>query len=208
MHEGPNYLVLAILFTVPCLPMAIALNKTQREKSPKLRPYTWGYFFGMSGAFAFSVFAVLQVIGDINARGDRAGTSFVFGLSLSIAAVAFALVIRRNKWAFILATIFSMNPAFWIINGFYIRKRWEELGGMPSIPIRAAFRRCSSVDQLLIAGILFWAIAVMAFVFLFEPYGGYLDSRELLHIAKIILFPAMVGVVGRLVFGPIFRRRR
>lgn len=208
MHEGPNFLALAILFTLPCFPMALMLNKSQRERSPELLPFTWGYFFGLSGAFGFAVFAVLQLLAGMTGQGDRAEFSLFLGVALSTAALAFSLVIKRYKWAFVIATIVSLNPILWIVNGIYIRNRWRELRGMPSIPIGSMFRRLSMVDRILIAGTVFWAFAVLTFVVLFEPYGSYIDSRDRLHIVKVVFFPTVVAWVGRLIFGFIIERRR
>ena len=34
------------------------------------------------------------------------------------------LILRYNKYAFLIATILSLNPLYWIINGIYLKNRW------------------------------------------------------------------------------------
>ncbi|MCY1462409.1 hypothetical protein D9M71_801800 [compost metagenome] len=34
-------------------------------------------------------------------------------------------IIRYNKWCFLVMTVFSFNPALWIINGIYLKNRWN-----------------------------------------------------------------------------------
>lgn len=35
------------------------------------------------------------------------------------------LILRYNKYAFLIATILSINPLLWIINGIYLKNRWK-----------------------------------------------------------------------------------
>ena len=34
------------------------------------------------------------------------------------------LILKFNKYAFLIATILSFNPLLWIINGIYLKNRW------------------------------------------------------------------------------------
>ncbi len=35
------------------------------------------------------------------------------------------LILRFNKYAFLIATILSINPIIWIVNGIYLKNRWS-----------------------------------------------------------------------------------
>ena len=50
------------------------------------------------------------------------------GLALTLVAtntVLCTLILRYNKYAFLIATILSINPIIWIINGIYLKNRWS-----------------------------------------------------------------------------------
>jgi hypothetical protein len=52
----------------------------------------------------------------------------IVGLALVLVAinsVLAVLVLRFNKYAFLMATIMSINPILWIINGIYLKNRWN-----------------------------------------------------------------------------------
>ncbi len=52
----------------------------------------------------------------------------MLGVGLTIVAlntVLMVLVLRFNKYAFLIATILSINPILWIINGIYLKNRWN-----------------------------------------------------------------------------------
>lgn len=42
-----------------------------------------------------------------------------------INSILMVMALTYNKYAFLAATILSMNPLLWIINGIYLRKRWN-----------------------------------------------------------------------------------
>lgn len=35
------------------------------------------------------------------------------------------MILKFNKYAFLIATIISLNPLLWIINGIYLKNRWN-----------------------------------------------------------------------------------
>lgn len=39
--------------------------------------------------------------------------------------ILMVLVLKYNKYAFLLSTISSLNPLLWIINGIYLKNRWN-----------------------------------------------------------------------------------
>lgn len=42
-----------------------------------------------------------------------------------ISAVSGFFIGKYNKYAFLIVTIFSCNPILWIINGVYLKNRWN-----------------------------------------------------------------------------------
>lgn len=77
------------------------------------------------GWWTFSGWASL-IVGTLICLGqwkDLGGFAFV------LAAVNIGLsmmIIRFSKAAFVIATVLSINPIIWIINGIYIRNRWND----------------------------------------------------------------------------------
>jgi hypothetical protein len=44
---------------------------------------------------------------------------------LALNTITCILILRMNKYAFLWATILSLNPLIWIINGVYLKRRWR-----------------------------------------------------------------------------------
>lgn len=42
-----------------------------------------------------------------------------------INSVLMIMILRFNKYAFLVATIISLNPILWIVNGIYLKRRWQ-----------------------------------------------------------------------------------
>lgn len=63
------------------------------------------------------------------------------------------------------------------------------------------------LTRLVLIGPLFWGIVVIAYVFVFEPFGYYTRTDDWIFVAKIILFPAMVLWVGAWVVKQIILRK-
>jgi hypothetical protein len=61
--------------------------------------------------------------------------------------------------------------------------------------------------RFLLVGPVFWAGVVLAYVFIFNPFGYYISDDEWLLVAKIILFPTGVLWSGAWVFKKfVFRK--
>lgn len=39
--------------------------------------------------------------------------------------VLMVLVLQYNKYAFLIATVLTLNPIVWLINGIYLKRRWN-----------------------------------------------------------------------------------
>lgn len=40
-------------------------------------------------------------------------------------SVLMVFILKHNKYAFLIATVLSINPIVWIINGIYLKNRWN-----------------------------------------------------------------------------------
>lgn len=72
------------------------------------------------------IWAILGLtLGNICALG---ALNEIYGAALVIMAantVLCILILRYNKYAFLIATVLSVNPIVWIINGIYLKSRWN-----------------------------------------------------------------------------------
>jgi hypothetical protein len=67
--------------------------------------------------------------------GLTLGNFFTFALNGGVNMITLAvaipttilgiLILKYNKYAFLIATILSFNPLLWIINGIYLKNRWN-----------------------------------------------------------------------------------
>jgi hypothetical protein len=112
------------LFLVPfllvCIYPSIRLNQVFLKHSKSCQPFAWGYFnslavitIGASGA----IFGIWSYSED--------GANLIIWSILMIALGA--LLYGRNRWAWIVFTILNVNPASWVINGIYLKNRWDEM---------------------------------------------------------------------------------
>ncbi len=53
---------------------------------------------------------------------EEIGLAFVL---IIINTILMVMILKFNKYAFLIATILSFNPLLWIINGFYLKNRWN-----------------------------------------------------------------------------------
>ncbi len=109
--------LIALPLGVLVLPIILALlfNRRFQQDHPAKKPYRWGYYFSL-----ISFLAGLVLGGLI---GDSVWAAVVGGVIYGAIAWCFA---QRQHWAWITLTILSFNPVAWIINFFYLRKRWAE----------------------------------------------------------------------------------
>ena len=56
------------------------------------------------------------------------------------------------------------------------------------------------LTRFLFAAPIFWAVVVLGYVQVFEPFGYWISEDEWILVAKIILFPIGVLWVGTLIF--------
>jgi hypothetical protein len=119
-------------FVLVAIPAAIASFQLESRRKQRVggaqRPYAWGYFQGVSGllmGFWAIVLAIIVAQSDSSAPG-AAATWF---LAACVWAPAGYFVVKRRRWAWIVHTVASLNPVWWIANFIYARNRWTELSG-------------------------------------------------------------------------------
>ena len=116
--------------------LVYAMNKNDEEirHHPDRKSYTWGYFFGMFGLIAnITVLVLITLLTVLDVMGYPAiqwpyEMTYIQGTILgAIGAVAHYHTIKRNKVAFIIATVTTLSIIVVIFNFFYIKNRWNEL---------------------------------------------------------------------------------
>lgn len=109
--------ILGVLIGVPVVPLvaALLLDRGIRRRHPARRPFRWGYYFG-----------ILSIVGGL-ALGAvlESGPVAVIACGALYGSLAW-LFARRRHAAWIALTILSFNPIVWVVNFFYLRKRWAE----------------------------------------------------------------------------------
>jgi len=100
------------------------LNNKHLLNYPDYKSYTWGYFQGVG----FIFYGVISFLGNflilfLN-NNTEAPILLIGSLSLSTIAVFLGyFVCQKEKWAFVIITILSLNPISWLINYLYITRR-------------------------------------------------------------------------------------
>ena len=100
------------------------LNNKHLLNYPDYKSYTWGYFQGVGfifyGVIGFLVNFLILFLND----NTEATILLISSLSLSTFAVFLGyFVCQKEKWAFVIITILSLNPISWLINYLYITRR-------------------------------------------------------------------------------------
>lgn len=97
-----------------------------RDADPRCQRFFWGYFFGYAKLFQ-GVLAVFLVFGIPGETGHDRVALIGVAIYFSIQSVLGWFVIKRQRWAWIVGTLASLNPAIYIANAFYGKTRWREL---------------------------------------------------------------------------------
>lgn len=97
---------------------AFLLDKRHRRLRPNCRPFGWGYYNALS-CFLVPLLFPGQV--------DPSVAGIAFLVALCIYAPLGILTLRRNRWGYVVLTVFSFNPVLWVINAIYINNRWAEM---------------------------------------------------------------------------------
>lgn len=104
-------------------------NKCQKEGE---RPFIWGYFQGYVSIF-LAILNYIIIIG-LTIVNKLDGELISLGIFVTVHAILGYLVLKRNRWAFLIKTVITMNLFMWVINGIYIHNRWYEMAAF-EVPV-------------------------------------------------------------------------
>jgi NADPH:quinone reductase-like Zn-dependent oxidoreductase len=120
--SAPGPLLIAVeLIAVPVLVLiipiiaAFVLNRRFKRRNPEARGYRWGYYFSIMSVIAGLVLGLFLEAGFMGV--------IICGVLYAVVAWFFA---QRQRWAWIILTVLSLNPVAWIINVVYLWRRWRE----------------------------------------------------------------------------------
>ena len=77
----------------------------------------WAWLLIIGNIYLLSI-GVLAELNDVN-------PSILYFTILVIHTVLIIFIFRYNKYAFLITTVLSLNPLLWIINGIYLKNRWN-----------------------------------------------------------------------------------
>jgi hypothetical protein len=114
---GPDLIAVGLILTVIGLPIVLALvfNRRFQRLNPTKRPYRWGYYISVQSLFTGIGIGLQLKLGAVVVCSCAA----VYGLLGWFFA-------KRRHWAWVTLSVISLNPIVWIVNPFYLRKRWNE----------------------------------------------------------------------------------
>jgi ribosomal protein L40E len=95
------------------------LVPTTESDRPSLTTEDIGFQWWTVWAWLGLVVGNLYLLGTLR---DAIGMALVL---VAINSVLMVLILRFNKYAFLIATVASINPILWIINGVYLKNRWN-----------------------------------------------------------------------------------
>lgn len=111
-----------------CIYPSIRLNKIFLINFPKCQPFAWGYFNSL-WVILIGIYGVALGIwrdsGD-SVMGPSLNGSDLITLSIMFIGLGMALYLR-NRGAWVVFTSLAYPPAGWLINGTYLRNRWQEM---------------------------------------------------------------------------------
>jgi len=109
------------------IPLAIDMNKTLQARNPGIRPFKWGYFIGIVGVLNSAVLGIIFFMSATVTASYECNLLYAKTLLMLLVGMAHYYMIKRNRIAWIIGTILSMNIFLWIINGIYLKHRWHEM---------------------------------------------------------------------------------
>ena len=129
-------IALILMFVVPLVlwDQAKRADARLRANNPATLPFKWGYLYGLA-TLCFGVFASIGLL----AAGllpsppyapektpDATALIYLVMWALPLTICGY-FVLRRKRWAWVLATVLSLNPVIWLINAVYGARRWREM---------------------------------------------------------------------------------
>lgn len=152
--------IIIIGFTLPFFLLALWLNRALHKRQPNVMGYKWGYYQGFCCLFigVITCIGILFVMTNADAANDFANNRYnqrifgapeyannivnqrIFGATAVYTLLCGIFLLNRNRFAWVFFTVCSLNPLIWIINGVYIKHRWQEMGrGITPLDINDSF---------------------------------------------------------------------
>jgi hypothetical protein len=125
-----------LLVALPAALISFILEgRRKNEAAASPLPFTWGYFIGMSGLLIGLYCGLAGVFVAFAGEKDRVAGAAALLLLAAVFGPAGYYAMKRRKWAWVMTTIVSCNPAWWIANTVYGTNRWHEFDtGEPQRP--------------------------------------------------------------------------
>ena len=80
--------------------------------------FKWWKTWGWLGLTFGSIYILFTPLGN---SGIEIWTLIIFILNTALGV----MILKLNKYAFLIMTVLSLNPIVWIINGIYLKNRWK-----------------------------------------------------------------------------------
>lgn len=95
-------------------------------RTVKDNEFMWWKVYGWLGLILGNLYIIgtfsQTSVGDMGGMPPEALFLMLFLITINI--ILNIMILRFNKYAFLIATILSLNPLCWIINGIYLANRW------------------------------------------------------------------------------------
>lgn len=116
-----------VLVALPAALFSFVLEAKRKKTAPARQlPFTWGYFVAVS-SFLLGFYLVLAAVylALTAEQASAPGTSLLLFLA-GVWGIPGFYAIKRKRWAWVVTTIVSLNPVWWIANTVYGKNRWDE----------------------------------------------------------------------------------
>lgn len=119
--------IVYIIMFIIAIVISRQLNEEFQERCPLNRPFAWGYFNGIVGTLQAMLTGSIFFVDGMTGPMNDAGSLYSKAMLMLLIGVGYYYVLKRNRIAWIITTILTLNPVIWVINGIYIKHRWEEM---------------------------------------------------------------------------------
>lgn len=134
-------------------------------------------------------------------------TEIWLGRNLGLVFVVLSpFIYARIRIAWVVFVILGLNPIAWAINGFYLWNRWQEMKDESRLRRQRVRNRVTRLRQrvslpsvharAIVAMAIFWLFAVLTYVLIFDPYGGFDPSDDLGHLILVIASVPILTALG------------
>lgn len=183
--------------------------KEWRQAHSASLPYEWGFFFGWLNLLFYAGLTALILIGVLIDEVDllnKRNWVFVVALLFSTFGAASGYgILARNRFAWALCTLLTLNPVGWLVNYLYGKRRLGYLQGGYREFFDTFFQRYLSLSRqarVVSSSAFLWLVFVLFSWDLFSLSDYFYGDGALL---KVILFPPTIGVVGYFVVTKLWR---